>query len=46
MYQTYDSIDNLFIDSFDYHDQELPEPMDHWSLDDFGDILPAGRNAS
>jgi hypothetical protein len=40
MYQTQDSIENLSIDGFDDHDHEMPGSLEHWSLDDFGDILP------
>jgi hypothetical protein len=46
MYQTHDSVDSTLTDSFDYHDQDLPDSPDHWSLDDFGDILPVRRSAS
>ena len=30
---------------FDF-EQDLPEPLDHWSLRDFGDIVPHGRYVS
>jgi hypothetical protein len=46
MYQTQDSLDSVLIDGFDYPDQDLPASPDHWSLDDFGDILPGQRSAS
>lgn len=46
MYQAHDSVDSLSIDGFDYHDQDLPEPLDHWSLDDFGDLLSQLGRAS
>jgi hypothetical protein len=28
-------------DSQRFADSEIPEPIDHWSLEDFADILPA-----
>jgi hypothetical protein len=46
MNQSQDSVDKVLIDSFDYHEQDLPESLDHWSLDDFGDLLPVRRSAS
>ena len=46
MYQTQDSIENLSIDGFDDHDHDVPASLEHWSLDDFGDILPLRRLTS
>jgi len=31
--------------SFD-REQELPEPLDHWTLRDFDDIIPVAHFAS
>ncbi len=46
MYEIHDNTDGLLHDSgFDF-DQDLPEPLDHWSLRDFGDIVPLGGGAS
>lgn len=45
-----DITDNTLIEGLGYYDTSLPEPLDHWSLDDlhdiFSDILPSGRNIS
>ena len=46
MHQTHDSVDSTLIDSFDHPDHDVPDSLDHWSLDDFGDILPVRRSAS
>ena len=46
MYQTQDSIESVSIDGFDAHDQDVPVPPEHWSLEDFGDILPVRRITS
>jgi hypothetical protein len=46
MYQTQDSIESVSIDGFDDHDHEVPGSLEHWSLDDFGDILPVRRITS
>lgn len=41
MYETQDSTDIALTESFEYRfSQELPEPLDHWSLDDFEDLIP------
>jgi hypothetical protein len=45
-----DITDNTLIEGLSYSDTSLPEPLDHWSLDDlrdiFSDVLPSGRNVS
>lgn len=46
MYETHDSIDSVLSNKLGHFDPELPEPLDHWSADDFDDILPVRRHAS
>ena len=46
MYQIQDSTESVSIDGFDYHDHDVPAAPEHWSLDDFGDILPVRRITS
>jgi hypothetical protein len=46
MYQTQDSTQSVSIEGFDDHEHDLPGSLEHWSLDDFGDILPARRITS
>lgn len=46
MYETNDSTDNILNESYDCPDQDLPESLDYWSLDDFGDLLPMRSNVS
>ncbi len=46
MYEGYDISDNAVNENPGYYDQDVPEPPDHWSLEDFGDILAGGRKLS
>jgi hypothetical protein len=46
MYEIHDNTDGLLHEGgFDF-DQDLPEPLDHWLLSDFIDIVVPGRSAS
>ena len=36
---SYDTIEFSAIDNQSSSDQDLPEPLDHWSLEDFEDLL-------
>ena len=38
--EVHDSTDNILNKSYDYYEQDVTEPLDYWSLDDFGDVLP------
>ena len=40
MYEQYS--DSALNEGFGPGDLELPEPLDHWTLDDFEDVLRAG----
>ena len=42
MYETYDSMEWAADDGVDIElpVQDPPEPIEHWSLDDFEDLLP------
>ena len=42
MYETYDSMEGAADDSVDNDClvQDPPAPIEHWSLDDFEDLLP------
>jgi hypothetical protein len=46
MNEGYDISDNTVNENPGYYDQDVPEPLDHWSLEDFGDILAGGRKLS
>lgn len=46
MYQIQDSIESAASDGFDDHDHDVPGSLEHWSLDDFVDILPVRRITS
>lgn len=41
MFESYDNTEMTFVDSQTFTDSEIPEPVDHWSLEDFRDVLPA-----
>ena len=46
MYENHDHTESPVREvRFDF-EQDLPEPLDHWSLRDFGDIVPPGRYVS
>jgi hypothetical protein len=46
MYEIHDNTESfIHAGQFDA-EQDLPEPLDHWSLRDFADIVPIGGNAS
>jgi hypothetical protein len=46
MHEHHDIIDNALSEGLDHYDPSIPEPLDHWSLEDFGDILPSARRLS
>jgi hypothetical protein len=46
MYESHDNTESLAHEALFDFEQDLPEPLDHWSLRDFGDIVPTGRYAS
>ena len=39
--QSYTDIDLTEINSVGEH--EFPEPLEHWSVEDFEDVVPVGR---
>jgi hypothetical protein len=46
MYEMHDSKDGTGHENLEHSFlPELPEPLDHWSLDDFEDLLPQRRTA-
>ncbi|MGD2076054.1 MAG: hypothetical protein PVI91_11815 [Gammaproteobacteria bacterium] len=47
MYEAQDNTELFGNDLQGQHAElEVPEPIDHWSIDDFGDLLHAGRTMS
>jgi hypothetical protein len=46
MYESHDHTESLVREVRFEFEQELPEPIDHWSLGDFSDIVPSKRYVS
>ncbi len=40
MFEHYDANDTVHING-SFNDADTPEPLEHWSLDDFQDLLPS-----
>jgi hypothetical protein len=45
MYEIHDNAESHLHEGLFDFEQELPEPLDYWSLRDFADIVPNVRNA-
>jgi hypothetical protein len=41
MFEFNDNTETQFADSQSFADYDIPEPVEHWSLEDFADVLPA-----
>jgi hypothetical protein len=46
MYESHDNSESFVHEVLFDFEQDLPEPLDHWSLRDFGDIVSPGRYVS
>ena len=46
MYEIHEITENFDSETLYDLDQELPAPLDHWSLHDFADILPRVRSVA
>ena len=40
MYDTYDNTEMFHTAGYSFTDSEIPEPVEHWSLEDFADVVP------
>jgi hypothetical protein len=40
MYEIHDNTERFHREGLFDSEQDLPEPLDHWSLRDFADIVP------
>jgi hypothetical protein len=41
MFDYQENTELTLVDSHNPADTEIPEPVEHWSLEDFADVLPA-----
>jgi hypothetical protein len=39
MFDSHDNSDLYSSDSYTFGDSDVPEPVEHWSLEDFTDVL-------
>jgi hypothetical protein len=46
MYQTHNSLSSDHAEAPGHFDLELPDALEHWSLDDFEDLVPVCEGAS
>lgn len=46
MYENQEHTESFVREAYFEFDQELPEPIDYWSLGDFVDIVPTASHVS
>ena len=41
MYEAQDNTELFFTESRSFSDADIPEPVEHWMLEDFADLVPS-----
>jgi hypothetical protein len=39
MYDAHDNTELFHTEGYGFSDSDIPEPVEHWSLEDFADVL-------